>query len=342
MDNLKHGATSKIFIFVGVAITFSLLHAAQPHQLVPIAPTFNLPTGVINVTPTNMTSFNLAPVPAELLTSNLSEGLVTSVVQSQVVPFAIATLAAQMKNPYILLVAAQGVAVAYYLSGSPVVPQNMGQQLLQSMENNMALIAAPAVKGAVVSAAGSLSLKLVGSQYSGYMKPLIAGGSIIGAGAAYFSPNLSDQEKAIAFAGVSAAIGPVVQNIIAPLISKAGTSLQQKAIALAEMAQEKKAVSAVAVALIALGGVVTTVQALQTGEIDLAAQAMAGVTLANVLALSQEWAVYEYGYRATQKVMNIGSKVMTHIISEPIKESGRRIMNGVWNAFGWGSAAENP
>lgn len=323
MNGVKKNSVLAFFVGVFLVTGFSSLHSAV-QQLIP------------NLNQLIDQSLSFAPAVKSFLDPYLTQEAMNSVVKGQAFPLVIGTAAYYMKKPYILICVAEGVAIAYFLAGSQVAPASMGAKLIASFqENAVPLIKAPVVEGVVSALVSTVSIKLVGSEYSGFVKPLIVGGAIVGAAMACFLPNVSDEQKALAYGSASAAIMPVMQPMIDIVSQSAQGAISFPKIDISEMTPNQKKGGAVAVALIALGGLATTIHALHAGDLSPETQMLAGVTIAQALAMGERSAVYEYGYRGAKKVVDVGANIVSQINFEPIKERARRLVNGVFNAFGW-------
>ncbi|HEV2601591.1 MAG TPA: hypothetical protein VGT41_04790 [Candidatus Babeliales bacterium] len=344
--------------------TCSITHTAG--ELVPFKPIIELPQGTYNITPlipqkpTTQQALAVAAMDSRELTLSLSEDLLSKVVAGHVIPNAVSILASYMKNPYILLMVTEGVAVAFALSGQPILPKNMAQQFITALPQKLAMIAAPAAIGAIGGAGEVVATRLTSfdKKYNVYIKPLLAGGAVAGIATSMFSGKLSDQGKALAFAGLYGVATPVlndmfayVQNLVSP-----STPMQQPAapnqkigITAKTMALLKKLKTPIAIALISLGAVATA-QTFEFGQLSLESQALGGMTLAQIVALTELTVAREYGYRATKRIANavgdatgsIAKKVVqskpaefvSNIIATP-KTYGEQIVNGISSIFNW-------
>jgi len=325
-----------------ILFTLTCLLVCTDQRMVRLNQTLPTLSGeLLNATPTNasIVSHHMeASAGNRLVTSSFPDSLV----KGYAAPLTVSTLATFMKNPYILLMVSEGIAVAYLLLGNQIMPTGAAQGYLDSFNKGIGMSAA---SGAVSALARTASTSLVSSAESAYVKPLVIGGALVGAATAYFSPTLSDEQKAIAYAGLVATAMPVVEQMCASVVQsmapaeqktitqkiKQGTQARQRA---ARAEQTKERVATIAVALIALGGALTTVQAYHEGTLSPETQLLAGITLSSAVNIVRDSVVYEYGYRAVQQ----GSQIVTHIIAEPVKEYGQRLIDGVFNAFGWGAA----
>jgi hypothetical protein len=336
----------KINHFFSFLISFALTSIVLPsarHNSMPISQALPaLSSHLLNATPVNT---GIVPPHMRGDTHNqlITASFPDSLVKSYAAPLAVSTIASYMKNPYLLLVVSEGIAVAYFLSAQQDIPSSAAQAYFNSFNNSLAL---SAVTGSVSALARTTSTSLVSSAQSAYVKPLVLGGALLGAATAYFSPALSDDQKSVAYAGLVATAMPVVERMCASVVQSL-TLPEQKGVAkkvqegkyIADHTtgggQTKERVTKLAVALIALGGVVTTVQAYQEGTLSPETQLLAGLTLSSAVHIARESVVYEYGYRAAQHGIAAGSRIVTNIIAEPVKQYGQWLIDGVFNAFGW-------
>lgn len=268
-----------------------------------------------------------------------------SLVMQNAVPLALSTLASTMKDPYILLAVSEGVALAYLVFGQQIdVADSAVQSYLSSF--NTAGIATSALTATVSAVTKTSSASLIASSSSSFIKPLIITGSLVGAATAFFAPGLSDHQKSLAYAGLVSAATPVVADICSSLLKKRHPVKEKAVVQKVRDAQAEKAriryfakaedhITTFAVALISLASLMTTVQAFQEGTLSEQTQLLAGFTLAQAVNLARETVMYEYSYRATTKGLEFGSKIVTHSILEPVREYGKRIIGGVFRAFGW-------
>jgi len=358
---MNRSFVSRFFL---TAITMALLsplhaphvHAAQPREpqaLIPVSKPDFLPIGTINMSPTNISTLAEAmpgvPVPERFFYRNnnmmspiLPPDLVSGIIQSQVAPTAVSYLASYMKNPYILLAVGEGVAISYLLMGEQAaLPQNILPAFKQEFENQLPVLGVAAAKGALTALSEAGMARVSASRYSSYLKPLIIGTEVVGAVSAYYSPHMTDTEKALTYATVAASITPVLSNMFTAQQELTVKQKMKQGIVARAQEQVKHRGANVAVALIALGAAATTFQAWQSGDLSAETQMLAGVTLGQVAAMAQEWSVYEYGYRATKQVVNAGAYVASYIQPVNIKQHCHRLVSGMFNAFGWGSARNN-
>lgn len=327
------------YFLITLASSSSALQCAE-HNMVRVHQTLPaLSNELLNVTPVNtgiVPPRNVAGASQQVTT------FADTLVKSYAAPLAVSTVAMYMKNPYVLLLVSEGIAVSYILLGQQIVPTQVTQSYLDTFNKSLLLSAAT---GATSALARTASTSLVRSAESGYVKPLVLGGALAGAATAYFSPALSDDQKAIAYAGLVATAMPVIEQMCASVVQSL-TPVEQKDVAKkitqaklgkerAHSGQTKERVANIAVALIALGGVMTTVQAYQEGTLSSETQVLAGVTLASAVTIARESVLYEYGYRATQKSIAAGSKIVTQVITQPVKQYGQQLIDGVFHAFGW-------
>lgn len=295
---------------------------------------------LINVTPLNTIS-TVAAVAQSPDMGQLISAFPDALISKNIVPSALSALATNMKHPYLLLAVGEGIAITYFLLAQQMIPSQAAQAYFDSLNKNLIV---SAIKGSAVVLAKTGSAQMIASSGSPYIKPLLVGGALVGFATAYFSPTLSDDQKAVAYAALVAACAPVVDEMCA---SWSANSTQQQTVAqkIGKAKKNKQRVDAavqnkqrstnVAIALLALSGVVTTVQAYQEGTLSADMHLLAGITLSSAVALARETVLYEYGYRATQKSIAVGSQIVTHVIAEPVKQYGQRLVDGVFNAFGW-------
>lgn len=328
-----------VVVMIAGSLTAAEQHVVRVNQTLPDV------ASLMNVTPVaSRDMVSVAQMPE--ISGQALAIFPNALVASYAAPTAVSALATSMKNPYLLLAVSEGVAIAYLLLASQAIPdKGAPAAYLESFTKSIPL---SAVTGSVATLAGSASFATLLASQSVYAKPLMLGGAVAGVAVAYFSPNLSDDQKSIAYAGLVATSMPIVQDMcnaamqyVAPaaghkkIKQKITAGIQSREQARAA-AQTKERVSSLAVALIALGGVVTTVQAYQEGTLSPQTQLIAGITLSTAVDIARQAVVYEYGARATQKAITVGSNIVTHLIAEPVTTYGRRVIDGVFNAFGWG------
>lgn len=329
-------------IMIAVSLTATEQHVVRVSQMLPDVESIMNKTPVTSAHAGGMISVAQLPEISGQALAVFPDALVAS----YAAPNAVYAVATSMKNPYLLLTVSEGIAIAYLLLASQTMPDKSAPAAyLESFTKSIPL---SAVSGGVATLASSASSATLLASQSVYTKPLMLGGAVAGVAVAYFSPDLSDDQKSIAYAGLVAASMPVVQDMcsaamgyVAPVAGHkkikqkmaAGIQSREKARA---AAQTKERVSSLAVALIALGGVVTTVQAYQEGTLSPQTQLIAGITLSTAVDIARQAVVYEYGSRAAQKAVTVGSTIVTHLIAEPATTYGRRVIDGLFNAFGWG------
>jgi hypothetical protein len=328
-------------------------HAAQPREqraLVPVPNPNFLPIGALNMSPANISRLEqvipAVPVPEEffyrrdnnnMISPILSPDMANGIIQSQVAPTAVSYLASYMKSPYILLIVGEGMALSYLLMGQQTLPQNMLPALMNEFQNQLPLLGVAAARGAVTAVAEVGSIRIAQSRYASYLKPLMIGAEVAGAASAYFSPDLTDTQKALTYAGVAASITPIISSMLTsqPQLAVPQKIKQGMVVRAQEKARQKAA--GVAVALIAVGAAATTIQAWHEGNLSAETQVLAGVALSQMASLAQEWSIYEYSYRATKQVLHVGVQITNYMVPEPIKLRCSRLVTGMFNAFGWGA-----
>lgn len=326
------------------AIFLSPLHAAQApsgrgRELI-VAPHL-APMGALNMSPANITTLAEAmpaiPIPARFFPQNTPANLVSGIIESQVAPTAVSYLASYMKSPYILLIVGEGMALSYLLMGQQTLPQNTLPALMNEFQNQLPLLGVAAARGAVTAVAEAGSMRIAQSRYASYLKPLIIGAEVAGAASAYFSPDLTDTQKALTYAGVAASITPIITSMLASQPQLAVPQKIKQGMVIRGKEKFNQKAAGVAVALIAVGAAATTIQAWHEGNLSAETQMLAGVALSQMASLAQEWSVYEYGYRATKQVLNAGVQITNYMVPEPIKLRCQRLVSGMFNAFGWGA-----
>lgn len=268
-----------------------------------------------------------------------------SLVMNTTIPLALSTLASTMKTPYILLAVSEGVAFAYLLFGEGVdVSDSAVQSYLSSFQTDR--ITTAALTAIVSTVAKTSSTSLMASSSSSFVKPLILTGSLVGAATSFFASGLSDHQKSLAYAGLVSAATPVVADICSSLLKKRHPVKAKTIVQKIKDAQAAKAriryfakaedhITTFAVALISLTSFMTTIEAFQEGTLSPQTQLLAGLTLAQAVSMAREKVMYEYSSRVTKKGLEFGSNIISHTIVEPIREYGKRIIGGVFQAFGW-------
>lgn len=340
---LKKRSVLVILVYIGVVSSVArTVQGADQKLMTTVATLPELSRELINVTPLNTTS-TVAAVAQGQDMGQLISAFPDALISKNIVPSALSALATNMKNPYLLLAVGEGIAITYFLLGQQMIPSQAAQAYFDSLNKNLIV---SAIKGSVVVSAKTASAGMITSSGVPYIKPLLIGGALAGFATAYFSPTLSDDQKVVAYAGLVAACSPIVDDMYALFLGKNSTGQQTIAQKVGKTKKNKQRIHAavqkterstnIAIALLALGGVVTTVQAYQEGTLSADMHLLAGITLSSAVALARETVLYEYGYRATQKSIAVGSQIVTHVIAEPIKQYGQWLVDGVFNAFGWG------
>lgn len=339
---LKQRSVLVMLVCIGVASSAPrTVQCADQKLMATVATLPELSRELINVTPLNTTS-TVAAVAQGPDMGQLISAFPDALISKNIVPSALSALATNMKHPYLLLAVSEGIAITYFLLAQQAVPGQAAQAYFDSLNKNLIV---SAIKGSVVVSAKTASTRMITSSDMPYIKPLLVGGALVGFATAYFSPTLSDDQKTVAYAGLVAACASVVDEMAALFLGKDSTGQQTIAQKLGKTKKNKQRINAavqkterntnIAIALLALGGVVTTVQAYQEGTLSADMHLLAGITLSSAVALARETVLYEYGYRATQRGIAAGSTIVTQVISEPIKQYGQRLVDGVFNAFGW-------